>query len=308
MTNRLLPSTLLAALLASGCTIYFGDDGDDEPCLEDDGAIAPITLRNPETGACEDFGGYGGGGCGPWPAEPDVAPLPDWGFCPSQCEALDEAACLDTAGCRAAYYQWVCPPDTLCDQGELPPQFWGCWSVSQSGPVQGACDGLDADECSRHDDCTATYVDDWERDGRIFDRCAPERVATSCELVDCAPGYECVESCYDCLPDGPCPEPACTAECVPVPPDPEPVDPGTCTGEVACDSLPPSCPAGTVPGISNGCWSGFCIPVEDCGPRDPGACFGPIDDDQVAPVCPEGTTPGLRDGRYTGYCIPLWAC
>lgn len=37
-----------------------------------------------------------------------------------------------------------------------------------------------------------------------------------------------------------------------------------CSGEVACDSLPPDCPKGTLPGISGVCWSGACVPVASC--------------------------------------------
>ncbi|MBL4633538.1 MAG: hypothetical protein JKY56_06690 [Kofleriaceae bacterium] len=40
--------------------------------------------------------------------------------------------------------------------------------------------------------------------------------------------------------------------------------PGSCTGDVNCRALPPECPAGTTPGIMDGCWSGFCIPLDQC--------------------------------------------
>ncbi|HEY5926177.1 MAG TPA: hypothetical protein VIV11_31045 [Kofleriaceae bacterium] len=41
-------------------------------------------------------------------------------------------------------------------------------------------------------------------------------------------------------------------------------DPGSCVGEVTCDALPPNCPAGTIAGRRNGCWTGYCIPIADC--------------------------------------------
>ena len=39
------------------------------------------------------------------------------------------------------------------------------------------------------------------------------------------------------------------------------VDPKT--GAV-CTSAPPTCPVDTVPGVTNGCWSGYCIPKAAC--------------------------------------------
>jgi hypothetical protein len=128
-----------------------------------------------------------------------------------------------------------------------------------------------------------------------WSECVPD-VPDGCAAVDCAPGYHCEETCSS---DG-----TCTVECVP---DGVP-DPGTCDGEVLCDSLPPTCPQGTTPGISNGCWSGYCIPLDDCGPSDPGSCDGLVACDMAPPVCPAGTTPGIRNLCYTGYCIPLSDC
>ncbi|MBC8067526.1 MAG: hypothetical protein IAG13_04260, partial [Deltaproteobacteria bacterium] len=34
--------------------------------------------------------------------------------------------------------------------------------------------------------------------------------------------------------------------------------------EVLCDALPPDCPKGQVAGVSNGCWSGHCVPALSC--------------------------------------------
>ena len=48
-------------------------------------------------------------------------------------------------------------------------------------------------------------------------------------------------------------------------------DPGKCYGEVLCDGPPPTCPPNTLPGVLDGCWSGYCIPVDDCEPP-PVAC------------------------------------
>ena len=86
------------------------------------------------------------------------------------------------------------------------------------------------------------------------------------------------------------------------------MDPGSCTGQVACDALPPSCPSGTTPGRANGCWTGYCIPNYACGPVDPGQCYGSLTCATPAPNCPSGTTPGILNGCPTGFCIPTSDC
>jgi len=338
-----LPYTLALLALASaasGCVLYDDDDddGDDDVCAYAGDSIG-WAVRNPQTGTCEDFGG---GGCYGAPE-----PVPDWASCWGECEGLDAQTCLGTSGCRAAYEFGECPPGGDCST--VGP-FLGCWGTAPSGPVQGACDGLDAYECSRHDDCIAVY-DTTSGESR-FSYCAAEPGGPSgCEAVDCGPGSHCELQCYPCDPVDPndtgCDSP-CVATCVPDAPDcgdaalcptgthceqvcsgnaggctieecypdscwsecvpDDSADPGSCDGEVSCDALPPSCPDGTVPGIVNGCWSGFCIPLADCGPNDPGDCYAPVACDMAPPACPEGTTPGVANACYTGYCIPVWAC
>jgi hypothetical protein len=436
MRNLACTVALLALSLASGCTLYFGDDDGDDICGGSGGAdIAYDQLRDPSSGVCVDYGG-GGGGCYGAPE-----PYPDWASCYSSCEGLDENTCFATAGCRAAYVEDIgCGPGEDCLPPTGPQTFYGCWGTAPSGPIQGSCDGLDAQGCSEHDDCIAVYNEYYGPDDGIetaFSYCAPEPwtqgcygdqdcpagyecnadtecmpdpscgdgaecppvcygqcvpAQNGCDAVDCGAGYHCELQCYPCDPvdpndtcDFPCdvtcvpdyptcddgqtcepgshcettctdPDPTCDADaggacpgmcsstCVPdspscgavdcapgthceesCPPYPCPEgapdcacsiecvpdgvpDPGTCDGEVWCDAMPPTCPDGTVPGISNGCWSGYCIPVEDCGPNDPGSCYGDVTCDMATPACPASATPGIRNGCYTGYCIPLSAC
>jgi len=113
-----------------------------------EGDLAPaVQLRDPTTGVCQPFGYEGGGcdsSCGQPCAEPTDVAWPDWGQCYSQCEGLAETQCKATSGCRAAY---------------AGASFYQCWAVAQSGPVRGGtCAGLDAQECSRHDDCVAKHA------------------------------------------------------------------------------------------------------------------------------------------------------
>ncbi len=45
---------------------------------------------------------------------------------------------------------------------------------------------------------------------------------------------------------------------------PEGSSPGSCRGAVTCDRATPACPSGTTPGISSGCYTGACIPLDLC--------------------------------------------
>jgi hypothetical protein len=343
----------LVAILAllSGCDLYWGNSGDDDVCngsgYDYPTGGAQQQLRNPETGECQFVGGGGGGcntSCGPCP-EIAIAPLPDWGSCYSSCESLDESSCLTATGCYAAYIDNLngghVPPGTA-------PTFRGCWQVAPSGPVHGSCTNLDAQECSRHDDCSALFVDTFGPADEVlstsFERCAPEPTSTGCSAVDCGPGSHCEEQCYPCGPNQDCagtcqsmcvPDDSCaTVDCGPgytcvetcsgmggndapgsTPPGqcfPSCVlvntgEPGSCTGAINCQALPPACPANTTAGIANGCYTGYCIPLSACGPTDPGTC-GTAACATPPPQCPANTVPGVTNGCWSGFCIPASAC
>jgi len=164
MRRLVLASLLLAYLTA--CTIYLGDDGDDVPCQYD--VIAPLRLVNPSNLSCEDFSSGCPDECGPCTLDSDE-PIPTWGYCDSGCSGLDELACAVTSGCRTAH-DWGCfTGDGPCT-AEV--SYLGCFAVDTTGPVQGACPGLDAYECSRHDDCIALH--DFFEGGGAFVECFPE--------------------------------------------------------------------------------------------------------------------------------------
>lgn len=220
---------LAIPLLLSGCII---SGGDTEPCENTRVEEAPsqiIEYRNPESGACQDFGGGGGGGgetCGNWggnndqadPIEPGGAFL-DWASCESQCEGLSEQNCLTTSACRVAYAIGL-----TGDQ-----EFYECWGTAPSGPIQGGgCEGLDAYTCSQHDDCSPVHY--------------------LMEAFGGEGGFAISLGQFDHCIDEPGSNP----------------DPGECVGQIACDSLAPECPLNTVPGILDGCWSGYCIPQDQC--------------------------------------------
>lgn len=213
-----IAAAIVVALVLSGCTLYWGHGGDDDDddCLypAQGGAIPPAhSLRNPNTGLCEAIGGDGlcPERCGPCAFE--TVPLPDWGACNSACEGLDETFCQATPACYAAYKL-----DPVTDG---PPAFWGCWSTAPSGPAQGTCTGLDAYECSRHDDCIAVYAEDASGTPR-FAYCAEEPTELCVDDGDCGSGSTCdhavcypAPTCTPCETCGACPD--CYGVCVPIP-------------------------------------------------------------------------------------------
>jgi hypothetical protein len=46
---------------------------------------------------------------------------------------------------------------------------------------------------------------------------------------------------------------------------------GNCWSPVTCAASPPSCPSGTTAGRLNGCWTGVCVPQQDCAYPGAGA-------------------------------------
>lgn len=93
------------------------------------------------------------------------------------------------------------------------------------------------------------------------------------------------------------------------------LEPRDCSGIVACDSLPPQCPEGTLPevGPDGGCWTGACIPVEACDPV-PGCEHCGTDEVCVQTVTQLGATSSCRalpeecGGTPTCDCMPPDTC
>lgn len=294
--SKLRPALPLLLLpLVGACFLYTGGD---DPCDDSWGGeadVAYIELRNPETGQCEaaGFGGGGGSSCGSATSDGARVPAParDWAMCYAACSGLDEATCLATSECRGAYSQ-----PSWCSDCE--PIFYECWGTAPSGPAQGGqCAEYGAYECSRHDDCKAIHSSlEAAGEGGGFQHalgpflfCAPERHTgdeVGCYEGDaCAEGYTCnaAEICReppgcwsddasnDDSPGGALPCDICYGYCVPDD------DPGSCVGDVGCRAAVPDCPPGTIPGVENGCWTGYCISFEDCDelPECPGLAEEP---------------------------------
>lgn len=105
-----------------------------------------ISLRNPTTLVCEPFHV-------PSPTCPDESEPPTWATCNACSNIATQAECLAAAGCRATYDNCYLF-DEPCIGGRV---YVGCVGVDRAGPVAGACEDLDANDCSSRDDCAAWY-------------------------------------------------------------------------------------------------------------------------------------------------------
>jgi len=231
-------------VLFAGCGLTTGDDGDDV-CNEAGGADQ-TGFRQPETGTCV-FETTCTTGC-PCPGTAggpsDGTAVEEGGECSGPCTALGESACLASSQCHAAY---------LANESGSS-MFWGCWDIAPQQPESsGSCDGLDAYSCIVDPSCTSTYTSG--PDGTTFAACSANGSGSSCGGVTCSAGDHCEVECPPCNSAG-C---ICGPTCVP-----DDQGPGDCYSPVTCNSAPPQCPSGTLPGVADGCWSGYCIPTAQC--------------------------------------------
>ena len=84
-----------------------------------------------------------------------------------------------------------------------------------------------------------------------------------------------------------------------------PLDPGNCDeASVVCDAIGPACPTGTVQGVKNGCYSGYCIPISECP-------FGQVACEQLPDQATCETRPGDCEAVFVGdncTCDPAGNC
>jgi hypothetical protein len=174
---RLSVGLLTISLLFSGCYFYSDDHG---KCPKNQWEAADwVGLRNPATGTCD---GPSVDRCG----QPE--PFAEtWAYCYDSCSDLELDQCVATEGCRAIFAN-----DESNDGG---PQYSQCWGTDR-GPyvATGACEDLDALDCSTRDDCMAYH---WTTGPDAYDqpadfwRCAAENdVVPGCfGNDDCSIGY-----------------------------------------------------------------------------------------------------------------------
>ena len=262
---------LVLAIASSGCLLVNGDDDD----CQYGGAPAGEGAAVYDPGVRNPETGlceyYGGGGGGSCDACGNCPDVPTDDRAPTPTWGSCESGC-------EGLDQATCEATSACRaifvDGDVP-TFAACWPTDTTGPVQGGgCEGLDAFTCSLHDDCSAVHSSDG--------------TTTPDGLVAAIGGF------VYCTPEGGGGGGV-----------------GTCDGMLTCEQAGPACPEGTTPGVNDGgCYTGYCIPLEDCGDGAPdaGTCYGPVTGDGPTPACPAGTQPGRSNGFYPGYCIPDEYC
>lgn len=234
----------LLVLAVAACDLYVDSPAGEDDCW--DSPYGSVELRDPATGACVLFS----------PEPCGTGEVPDWGLCDSACEAItSEAACRAATGCRAVY---VLDGETL--------RFDACWAtgVPTAGGTLGDCVGLEADACSRREDCSAVHA------GDRFASCSDEAAACAAppalrnpESGACEPTGACEAG----LTDGPAgPDwAACGDAC-------EAHDEATCLAAPGCRVIH----ANICPPLTS-CYAerfAACWPVAPSGPVTAGACAG----------------------------------
>lgn len=190
----------------------------------------------------------------------------------------DPDVCYGTG--RAADPAPLRNPDTLtCDSfgSYCDPSCGPCPAIAELAPIPswptcfGPCDGKAQAVCETDPQCRVVNDANCEigRDCLTnFIGCFPidtvPNTSIDCftaDAWDCSRSNECTAlHSYDvCGTDAECSRPF--ELCVP-----EGTSPGLCYEAVTCRAVAPSCPSGTTPGVSAGCYTGACIPHDLCEP------------------------------------------
>ncbi|GAB4523659.1 MAG: hypothetical protein Tsb0020_41980 [Haliangiales bacterium] len=245
MRQSLLVLTALAGLFLAGCEIYI--EPSDPPPPSDCGPWG-----------CEPDPGTPGGDCG---VDADCMAgcfcnADGWceesGFCDSGFECNDGFECDDRATCvpsDGGEWPEVCNSDDDCPYGSFCEEEWGecvgswtCWSDDECGPGWG-CDDRGTCvpmPCEDNNDCAEGCFCDGER--------------SECEETGfCEGDDDCAAQGYDGY--------VCDQRSTCVPAEPTP---GDCYGEIACDVGAPTCAEGSTAAILDGCYTGSCIPLDQC--------------------------------------------
>jgi hypothetical protein len=227
----------LLVCLLSGCYIInpeHGTGGDDDDCLtppvgegsggKDEPASVVAPLRNPNTLTCDTFGGGG-------PCDPNCGPCPlEEGQAlapiPSWGQCFSSCEQLDESSCEVRTDCRVVKDARCSVSGDCFTDFMGCFPTDQFVDNSVNCaTAFDGETCSRNPTCTAFHRE------------------SACPLEDPVPP-QCNRDFAFCMPTG--------------------VAPGVCNEPVTCDAVGPACPTNSTPGISGGCFTGACIPLDLC--------------------------------------------
>jgi hypothetical protein len=180
----------------------------------------------------------------------------------------DEGADIPATGTRDPQ-TGTCVFETTCNSDCPCPGLNDTAGIAQpeGGECNGPCNALDEQACIANSTCHAAYTFNAENGGSAS--------ATFWGCWDITPqtptdGGTCANlSAYACAID-----PACASyysedasgnteflSCMTTGANPQP---GDCYDPVTCTIAAPQCPTGTLPGIVDGCYSGYCIPTSQC--------------------------------------------
>lgn len=155
-----------------------------------------------------------------------------------------------------------CPLATPAVEPSPPIPSWPICGHPCEGKGEGECVADPQCRVVKHAECSfgeSTCLTDFMGCFPIDTQPDASVACFTADAWDCSRSASCTayHSTGPCNPDGECERPfeLCA---------PEGQSPGQCDGEVLCDVLPPPCPAGTTPGIANGCYTRACIPQHLC--------------------------------------------
>jgi hypothetical protein len=215
--------------------------------------FASLALLSILTGCLWEHGKGGGGG------GDDVCVQTDFGE-----PAIAPAPLRDPGNLTCTSFGGGCNSDCgPCPEASLTPPI-PSWGICGSG-----CESLGPGQCATTPECRVVKDANCSIGQAVcltdFMGCFPTDmqvdVSINCftaDAWDCSRNRACeAHHAQHSCPDVDCPRPFAT--CVPTG-----VAPGHCTGQVTCRALQPTCPAGTTPGIANGCFTGACIVMSEC--------------------------------------------
>lgn len=180
-------------------------------------------------------------------AEPAIAPATQLNPETLECESFGD-------GCRPE-----CGPCPELDTAPSP--TWGfcggpCHGLSEAACTSDTrCRVVKDAQCAVSGDCATDFAGCFPVDQQSLAdvACSDARDGETCSKIARCIAYH--RSAVEPISDRP------FAMC-----GPQGQAPGSCYGAVACDAVPPRCPAQTRPGIAGGCYTGLCIPLDICGP------------------------------------------
>lgn len=188
-------------------------------------------------------------------AEPAIAPAPQRNPENLDCQAFG-------GGCNPE-----CGPCPLAGQEALTPPLpsWGfcgspCEALSEGACAEDpACRVVKDAACAVSGDCFTDYLGCFPTD-QFTDPsidCFTARDGQSCSMSAACTAFH-VTGLRGTAPSPPPTFMMCL---------PEGRSPGTCFGQVTCRAAEPACPPETRAGVSNGCYTGACIPTFLCEPE-----------------------------------------